>query len=63
MAYVVKLQGHVAYFDSDCIILRRDRHPQLVERHAISTVMSGKARRSWRSWRRRSASTSDFHVN
>jgi sRNA-binding regulator protein Hfq len=45
MAYVVKLQGHVAYFDSDCIILRRDRHPQRVERPAISTVVSGKARR------------------
>ena len=35
----VKLQGVVTWFDSFCVLLRRDGHSQLVYKHAISTVM------------------------
>lgn len=35
----VKLQGIVTWFDSFCILLRRDDQTQLVYKHAISTVM------------------------
>ena len=35
----VKLQGIITWFDNFCIFLRRDRHSQLVYKHAISTVM------------------------
>ena len=35
----VKLQGVVTWFDSFCILLKRDEHVQLVYKHAISTVM------------------------
>ena len=35
----VKLQGIITWFDNFCILLRRDGHPQLVYKHAISTVM------------------------
>ena len=35
----VKLQGIVTWFDSFCVLLRRDGHSQLVYKHAISTVM------------------------
>ena len=35
----VKLQGVITWFDKFCILLRRDRHSQLVYKHAISTVM------------------------
>lgn len=35
----VKLQGVVTWFDNFCVLLRRDRHSQLVYKHAISTVM------------------------
>ncbi len=35
----VKLQGVVTWFDSFCVLLRRDAHSQLVYKHAISTVM------------------------
>ena len=35
----VKLQGVITWFDNFCIFLRRDRHSQLVYKHAISTVM------------------------
>ena len=35
----VKLQGVITWFDNFCILLRRDRHSQLVYKHAISTVM------------------------
>ncbi|MDB5510531.1 MAG: chaperone Hfq [Enterovirga sp.] len=37
----VKLQGIVTWFDSFCVLLRRDGHSQLVYKHAISTVMPG----------------------
>ncbi|MGB0935290.1 MAG: RNA chaperone Hfq [Alphaproteobacteria bacterium] len=35
----VKLQGIVTWFDSFCLLLRRDAHSQLVYKSAISTVM------------------------
>ena len=36
----VKLQGVVTWFDNFCVLLRGDgRPPQLVYKHAISTVM------------------------
>jgi host factor-I protein len=37
----VKLQGVVTWFDSFCLLLRRDGHSQLVYKHAISTIMPG----------------------
>ncbi len=35
----VKLQGIITWFDSFCLLLRRDGHSQLVYKHAVSTVM------------------------
>lgn len=35
----VKLQGVVTWFDSFCVLLRRDGQSQLVYKHAISTIM------------------------
>ena len=35
----VKLQGIVTWFDNFSVLSRRDGHPQLVYKHAISTVM------------------------
>ena len=35
----VKLQGVVSWFDSFCLLLRRDGQAQLVYKHAISTIM------------------------
>ncbi|MEM9211427.1 MAG: RNA chaperone Hfq [Pseudomonadota bacterium] len=35
----VKLQGVITWFDSFCILLRRDGQSQLVYKHAISTIM------------------------
>ncbi len=35
----VKLQGIVTWFDSFCVLLRRDRLSQLAYKHAISTIM------------------------
>jgi host factor-I protein len=35
----VKLQGIVSWFDSFCVLLRRDGQAQLVYKHAISTIM------------------------
>ena len=35
----VKLQGVITWFDNFCVLLRRDRHSQLVYKHAISTIM------------------------
>ncbi len=35
----VKLQGVVSWFDSCCVLLRRDGQAQLVYKHAISTIM------------------------
>lgn len=35
----VKLQGFVTWFDNFSLLLRRESHPQLVYKHAISTIM------------------------
>ncbi len=35
----VKLQGTISAYDNFCVTLRRDKHEQLVYKHAISTVM------------------------
>ena len=35
----VKLQGIVTWFDSFCVLLKRDDQVQLVYKHAISTIM------------------------
>ncbi len=37
----VKLQGTITWFDNFSMLLRRDTHPQLVYKHAISTIMPG----------------------
>ena len=37
----VKLQGVVTWFDSFCVLLRREGQMQLVYKHAISTIMPG----------------------
>jgi host factor-I protein len=37
----VKLQGVVTWFDNFSMLLRRDASPQLVYKHAISTIMPG----------------------
>ena len=39
----VKLQGIVTWFDNFSVLLRRDGHTQLVYKHAISTVVPGRA--------------------
>ena len=35
----VKLQGIVSWFDNFCVLLRRDGQSQLIDKHAISTIM------------------------
>lgn len=35
----VKLQGVITWFDAFSLLLRRDRHTQLVYKHSISTIM------------------------
>ncbi|WP_031549627.1 RNA chaperone Hfq [Parvularcula oceani] len=35
----VKLQGIITWFDSFCVLLKRDEQVQLVYKHAISTIM------------------------
>ena len=35
----VKLQGVITWFDSFCVLLRRDGQSQLIYKHAISTIM------------------------
>jgi host factor-I protein len=35
----VKLQGIVTWFDSFCVLLKRDAYVQLVFKHAVSTMM------------------------
>lgn len=35
----VKLQGVITWFDSFCLMLKRDQLSQLVYKHAISTIM------------------------
>lgn len=37
----VKLQGNITWFDNFSMLLRRDAQPQLVYKHAISTIMPG----------------------
>ena len=39
----VKLQGIVSWFDNFCVLLRRDGQSQLVYKHAISTIVPGRA--------------------
>ena len=40
----VKLQGVVSWFDNFCVLLKGEgRPPQLVYKHAISTVVPGRA--------------------
>ena len=35
----VKLQGIITWFDNFSLLLRRDGHPQLIYKHAVSTIM------------------------
>ena len=35
----IKLQGTVDWFDKFSVVLRRDRHSQLLYKHTISTIM------------------------
>ena len=35
----VKLQGVITWFDSFCVLLRREGQSQLIYKHAISTIM------------------------
>ena len=35
----VKLQGIITWFDSFCVLLRREGQSQLIYKHAISTIM------------------------
>ena len=35
----VKLQGIITWFDNFSILLKRDKHIQLVYKHSISTIM------------------------
>ena len=37
----VKLQGIITWFDAFSMLLRRDGTPQLLYKHAISTIMPG----------------------
>jgi RNA chaperone Hfq len=39
----VKLQGVITWFDSFCVLLRRDGQSQLVYKSAISTIMPAQA--------------------
>ena len=39
----VKLQGIITWFDNFSVLLRRDGHTQLVYKHAISTIVPGRA--------------------
>lgn len=39
----VKLQGHISWFDSFSLLLRRDIQSQLVYKSAISTIMPTEA--------------------
>lgn len=34
----VKLEGIITWFDNFCVLLRREKHQQLVYKHAISTI-------------------------
>ncbi len=35
----VKLQGVITWFDSFCLLLRRDGRSQLIYKHVVSTIM------------------------
>jgi host factor-I protein len=35
----IKLQGVIDWFDKFSVVLRRDRHSQLIFKHTISTIM------------------------
>jgi host factor-I protein len=35
----IKLQGFVDWFDKFSLILRRDRHSQLIFKHAVATIV------------------------
>jgi len=39
LANGIRLQGTVAGFDSYALVLVRDRHSQLIYKHAISTIV------------------------
>ena len=39
LASGIRLQGTVAGFDSYSLVLVRDRHSQLIYKHAISTIV------------------------
>ena len=39
----VKLQGIVSWYDNFCLLLLRDGQSQLVYKHAISTIVPGRA--------------------
>ena len=39
----VKLQGIITWFDNFSVLLRRDGQSQLVYKHAISTIVPGRA--------------------
>lgn len=39
----VKLQGVITWFDSFCLLLKRDGQVQLVYKHAVSTIMPAQA--------------------
>ncbi len=39
----VKLQGIIAFFDDNTLLLKRDGHTQLIYKHAVSTIMPNAA--------------------
>ena len=39
----VKLQGIITWFDENSLLLSRDGHTQLIDKHAVSTIMPGTA--------------------
>ena len=39
----VKLQGIITWFDNFSVLLRRDGQSQLIYKHAISTIVPGRA--------------------
>jgi len=45
LASGIRLQGTVAGFDSYSLLLVRDRHSQLIYKHAISTIVPSEADR------------------
>jgi len=41
LANGIRLQGHVAGFDSYSVLLGRDHQAQVIYKHAISTILPG----------------------